>query len=196
MDFYSKVKWVLGILMVFILIVATNLIDRNNFKRVNESFVAIYEDRLIASDLVFEMFKLVNKKEVALKLTDTVFFNQENEIVNTNINNIVIRFELTKLTPDERVIFDDFKNNFETLKSLDNNLISSNFKNKINQQNMITHLNKNLDDLSKIQLTEGKRQMSIGKKALSSVEFLTQLEICLLIVLAITIQIIVMYKPK
>ncbi|WP_298492631.1 MCP four helix bundle domain-containing protein [uncultured Algibacter sp.] len=196
MEFYSKVKWVLGILMVFILIVATNLIDRNNFKRVNESVVAIYEDRLIASNLVFEMFKLVNKKEVALKLTDTLFFNQENEIVNTNINNLVLRFELTKLTPDEHVVFDDFKNNFETLKSLDNNFISSNFKNKINQENMITHINKNLDDLSKIQLTEGKRQMSIGKKALSSVEFLTQLEICLLILLAITIQIIVMYKPK
>jgi len=57
MRFYNKVKWVLGILIVFILILATNLIDRNNFIRVKDSVVTIYEDRLIASDLVFEMFK-------------------------------------------------------------------------------------------------------------------------------------------
>lgn len=76
MKLYNKIKWVLGIFMVFILILATNLIDRNNFIRVKDSVVTIYEDRLIASDLVFDMFKLVKKMEVALKLSDTLFFNQ------------------------------------------------------------------------------------------------------------------------
>ncbi|MFT6959062.1 MAG: hypothetical protein ACJA17_000150 [Polaribacter sp.] len=31
MTFYNKVKWVLGIFMIFILIIATNLIDKSNF---------------------------------------------------------------------------------------------------------------------------------------------------------------------
>jgi hypothetical protein len=196
MKFYDKIKWVLGILIVFILILATNLIDRNNFIRVKDSVVTIYEDRLIASNLVFEMFKLVKKKEVALKLSDTVYFDQKNQIINGSIKNLILRFEQTKLTPEEKIIFKNLKSNFETLKSLESNLLESNFKTKNNQEQILTNINTNLDDLSKIQLLEGRRQMSIGKKATSTIELFTQIEIGLLIFLAIVIQIIVMYKPK
>ncbi|MBN2867557.1 MAG: chemotaxis protein, partial [Flavobacteriaceae bacterium] len=60
----------------------------------------------------------------------------------------------------------------------------------------ISKIKKNLEDLSKIQLLEGSKQMSISKKAIDSVELFTQIEIYLLIFLAIVIQIIVMYNPK
>ncbi|WNH08643.1 MCP four helix bundle domain-containing protein [Thalassobellus suaedae] len=196
MKLFNKIKWVLGILMVFILILATNLIDRNNFIRVKDSVVTIYEDRLIASDLVFKIFKLVKKKEVALKLSDTVFFNQENDNTNEHIRDFILMYEQTRLTPEEYTIFKYFKSNFKLLKDYETTFIASNFKNKGNQEDLIISINKNLDDLSKIQITEGRRQMSIGKKATSAVELLTQIEICLLIVLAIVIQIIVMYKPN
>ena len=196
MKFYNKIKWVLGILIVFILILATNLIDRNNFIRVKDSVFTIYEDRLIASNLVFEMFKLVKKKEVALKLSDTVYFDQKNQIINGSIKNLILRFEQTKLTPEEKIIFKNLKSNFDTLKGLENKFIASNFKNKNNQEQILTNINTKLDDLSKIQLLEGRRQMSIGKKATSTIELFTQIEIGLLIFLAIVIQIIVMYKPK
>ena len=54
MTFFNKIKWTLGILMVFVLIVTTNLIDRNNFVRVKDSVVSIYEDRLVAKNLILE----------------------------------------------------------------------------------------------------------------------------------------------
>ena len=73
MAFYNKVKWVLGILVVFLLIVATNLIDRNNFVRVRESVETLYEDRLIANDLLFELAKTVQENEIAVHLSDTSF---------------------------------------------------------------------------------------------------------------------------
>jgi len=60
----------------------------------------------------------------------------------------------------------------------------------------ISEVKDNLYDLSKIQLDEGKKQMSISEKAISSVELFTQIEIYILIFLAILIQIIVIYKPK
>lgn len=151
MKLYNKIKWVLGIFMVFILILATNLIDRNNFIRVKDSVVTIYEDRLIASDLVFDMFKLVKKMEVALKLSDTLFFNQKNNIANSKINNLILRFELTELTCEEQTIFKNLKRNFESLKSVERNFVASNFKDKSNQEDIIININKNFDDLSKIQ---------------------------------------------
>ena len=111
MTFYNKIKWVLGILMIFTLILATNLIDRNNFFRVKDSVVTIYEDRIIANDLIFEMSKLVHEKEVAIALSDSVFFIQTNLDVNNNIQNLISRFELTKLTIEESKIFNELKNN-------------------------------------------------------------------------------------
>ena len=66
MAFYNKLKWILGIFVVFLLIVATNLIDRNNFVRIRESIETIYEDRLIADDLIFELSKKI--KNAGIKL--------------------------------------------------------------------------------------------------------------------------------
>lgn len=88
MTFLNKIKWILGILLVFVLIVTTNLIDRNNFVRVRDSVVTIYEDRLIAKELIYEMSKLVNTKEIALIAKDSSFFNKKNQTLNTQIEGI------------------------------------------------------------------------------------------------------------
>src|SRR5690606_29299306 len=85
MAFYNKIKWILGILMVFVLIITTNLIDRNNFIRVRDSVVTIYEDRLIANDLIFEISKLVQEKEMAVAMSDSVFF----EYLSLNFENTI-----------------------------------------------------------------------------------------------------------
>jgi len=196
MTFYNKVKWVLGILMIFFLIIATNLIDKSNFTRVKDSVVAIYEDRLIANDLIFEISNSIRQKEVALAISDSIFFKVDNIKINDNIQDYVLSFEQTKLTLTEANIFRDFKNNLELLTNSEIIFSQSNFKNKIPLFRKISDVQKNLYDLSKIQLDEGKRQVSISEKAISSIELFTQIEIYILILLAILIQIIVVYKPK
>ena len=69
MTFFTKIKWVLSVLLVFFLILATNLIDKDNFRRVKNSIVTIYEDRLVANDLIFELSQLVHQKELAAAKT-------------------------------------------------------------------------------------------------------------------------------
>lgn len=64
MGIYNKIRWVLGIFMVFFLIVAINLIDRDNFIRVNNSVQTIYEDRLVAQVLIFEFSASIQEKEI------------------------------------------------------------------------------------------------------------------------------------
>ena len=196
MTFYNKIKWVLGILMIFTLVLTTNLIDRNNFVRVKDSVVTIYEDRIIANDLIFEMSELVHEKEIAIVLSDSVFFNQMNLNVNSNIQNLISRFELTKLTIEESKIFRELKNNFQTLINSENKFINSNFSDKTKVLKYISNIKFNLDDLSKVQLNEGRKQMSISKHAIDKVELFTHIEVYFLVFLAIIIQIIVMYQPK
>jgi len=196
MAFYNKVKWVLGILMVFVLIIATNLIDRNNFLRVKDSILTIYEDRLVADDLIFEMARSVHQKEVAIAKSDSVFFLKENSKVNKDIQIFVSRFEQTKLTAEEKRIFNKLIKNLENLENLEIAFIKSKFVNDNLLVKQISNVKENLYVLSKIQLNEGGRQMSISKKAIETVELFTQIEVLMLILLAILIQIIVIYKPE
>jgi hypothetical protein len=194
MSFYNKIKWILGILLIFILILSTNLIDRNNFVRVKDSVVTIYEDRLIANDIIFEISKSVHEKEIALALSDSVFLSQTNIKVNDTIQSLIKRFELTKLTLEERKIFDDLKNNLQSLVTSENRFVNSGFANRNDVLKHLSKIKNNLDALSKVQLSEGRKQMSISKHAIDTVELFTQIEIYLLVFLAIIIQIIVIYK--
>ncbi|WP_138432844.1 MCP four helix bundle domain-containing protein [Winogradskyella algicola] len=196
MSFFNKIKWILGILLVFVLIASTNLIDRNNFVRVRDSVVTIYEDRLIAKELIFEMSKSVNKKEIALISRDSLFFIEKNSKVNTQLNNLISRFEQTKLTKEESVIFEDLKLNFKSLSKLETKKLSFDPEKTSASLILISSIKDNLDELSKIQIREGGRQMSISKKAIDTVELFTQIEIYFLVFLAIVIQIIVIYNPK
>ena len=196
MAFYDKLKWVLGILMIFVLIISTNLIDKNNFIRVRDSVVTIYEDRLIANDLIFDMLKSLQKKELAVKLEDSTFFKSQNSKINTNLQSLVSGYEETKLTSEEARVFNDLKNNIQSLLDSENQFVNSDYIDNSKVASTIESLKTNLSDLSKIQLNEGRRQMSISKRALESVELFTQIEIYILVLLAIVIQIIVMYKPK
>ncbi len=196
MVFYNKLKWILGILMIFVLIIATNLIDKNNFVRVRDSVVTIYQDRLIANDLIFEMLKSVQQKELAVSLSDSTFFKNQNSKVNDNLQSLVSRFEQTKLTSEEAQVFKDLKRNVQTLIDSESQFLNSGYSDDSQIFNHIASLKNNLNDLSKIQLNEGSRQMSISKRALDTIELFTQIEIYILVFLAILIQVIVMYKPK
>ncbi len=196
MKIFDKVKWILAILMVFVLILATNLIDKNNFVRVRDSVVTLYEDRLVAKSLIFDMSKAIQRKEVAVLKNDTTFFNDFNKNVNADLDRLISSFKTTKLTNEETKLFKRLEENFSDLKSAENTYKNSNFQDKTALQNQIIQFQSNLDDLSDIQLKEGSRQLSLSKEALKTVELYTQIEIYFLVGLAIAVQIIILYNPR
>ncbi len=196
MSFYNKLKWILGITLIFVLIIATNLIDRNNFLRIRDAVTTIYEDRLIANDLIFQMLTSVHQKQLAFNTTDTLFFNKQNDKVNAVLQSYVMQFEKTKLTDEEAEVFADLKKNMDRLFSTEKQFLASNFSTLLQVNQQIDLVITNLNTLSAIQLNEGKKQMSISEGAVESVELFTQIEIYILIFLAVLVQLIVMYKPK
>jgi hypothetical protein len=196
MSFYNKLKWILAIVLVFVLLVTTKLIDSRHFKKVKDSVVTIYEDRLIADDLIFEMSRSLHEKEIAAVVIDTAFYNGENNNVNQDIEDYIKRFEQTKLTPKEKTVFDNFKANFLRLKKTEQSFIGSGFSSNEGVLEDITSIRDNLYELTKIQLVEGNRQMSISKEAIESVDFYGKIEIYFLAFIAILILILVLFKPK
>lgn len=196
MAFLTKLKWILGISLVFLLIAATNLVDRSNFVQVKESVMTIYEDRLVVKDLILDMYKDMQKKKVAILTEDQQFFTQDNQAVNRNLSTLIERYEATKLTDNEGVVFEELKANIQSLLAAERQVESDNPEVESNLLGMISQIEANLDDLSDIQISEGRRQVSITKRATDSIELFTQLEIYVLIFLAIVIQVIILYRPS
>lgn len=196
MTLFNKIKWVLGILMVFVLIITTNLLDKNSFNKVKNSVETIYEDRLVAKNIIFDLSNAIHQKELAIATYDSIFFINKNIKLKSEIEASIAQFESTKLTLKEKNVFGDLKENLETLESLETDFVTSKFENKQRLANQILVVKENLYDLNEIQLKEGERQISISKRAIDTVELFTQIEIYLLIFLAIVIQIIIIYNPK
>lgn len=191
MELFNKIKWVLSVLLVFFLILTTNLIDKENFRRVKNSIVTIYEDRIVANDLIFEYLLLIHEKELAVASSDTDFFKERNAQVKKKIENLTSRYLTTKLTDREAVVFEMFREDLSKLERIE----ASMDVDKATYDNLLFDIKEKLNELSKIQLKEGRNQVALSKEAFDDVELFTQLEIYILIFLAIVVQIIILYKP-
>jgi len=196
MTILSKLKWFIGIFMVFFLIVATNLIDKKSFTRIKESVVSIYEDRLVAKKIIYDISNKIHQKELAIALNDSMFYQNENSSINEGIDELLLQFGETNLTKQEKFVLDQFKMNFIELKKLEKSFSISNLELSNNINLKIEKITDNLNALSVIQMEEGKKHMFISKKELNTVEIFTQMEIILLFILALIVQVIIMYKPK
>jgi hypothetical protein len=194
MEFINKVKWVLGILLVFLVIIATNLIDRKNFRQIRDTVVTIYEDRLVAKEMILGMTLLIKEKELAIARNNETFNSGRNLKVNEELEELIVKFQETRLTKNEEKVFDQLKRHLQDLYVIEGNLEDDGRKNEVLSK--IAIVNEDLLALSKIQMDEGKRQLAIGKKASDTVEIYTQVEFYLLIFLAIIIQLAVIYQPN
>ncbi|MFT6000164.1 MAG: hypothetical protein ACI81P_002625 [Neolewinella sp.] len=195
MTLLNKIKWVLGIALIFLLILTTNLIDRQNFMIVRNSIETLYADRLVAKNIIFDISKNIGHKEISYLKLEPVQVAAGVKASNTHINGQITLFTNTKLTPNEKAVFDRFKNSLQNLQEVEMEL-SAGQKTKSDLAEPLALVREYLDQLAAIQMLEGRRELYESKKAISSADLFTQLEIAVLIVLAIAIQVIIIYTPK
>lgn len=196
MKLFSKLKWIVIISVVFALVLATNLIDKRNFKSISDSIVSIYEDRLVVKNIILDMATAINQKEVAFLTQDTVFLTSENATLTEALKNDIQKFEQTNLTSKEIESLDLLKADIDLMLKAENELVEFQFASYDNYSKIIKELNKHLDALAHIQMQEGKKQFITSQRKMSTIELFTQIETYFLIILAVIALIIVLYKPK
>ena len=152
MIFYNKIKWIVGILLVFVIIVTTNLIDRNNFIRVKDSVETMYKDRVVADGLLFSLLGNLHEKEIAFISNEKGFYTKRNVQLNEEIELMISNYELTRLTEKEQVLFDKLKENLRLLSQSETNFANSDFVDISNLSGIFQEVKKNLRGLSNIQL--------------------------------------------
>ncbi len=193
MTVLSKIRWVASILLVFTIVLITNLIDKDNFRKLSDAVTTIYEDRIVASDLIFEMSRIIQAKEIAVVTGDTAFFQSKNDALNRETDVLIEGYEETKLTKKEQFVFDQLTEELKTLRSQEQK-----FQGELtgDLQKSLDSINGHLYDLAKIQLQEGRRQVFISDQAKYTLDLFARGEIIFLIIVAILVQIIILYKPK
>ena len=186
---------IVGLLML--LMYGSNLIERQSFKNISNTFKEVYNDRLVVegyifriSENLFEIQKLVDHCDSNFDYTTVI-----NEIAQKedNIMSIIINFEKTNLTENEEQYLTDFKSIIEKDLQIKNyNLLYSDSSGiNVSQVQLydqkISKAQQDLDNLSKIQLEEGEKLINKANIIINRTQIWSQFEVALLIILAIAL---------
>jgi hypothetical protein len=196
MKIIQKIKWVVGLSLVFIVVLGTNLLDRRNFKKIRHSIISIYEDRLVAKSMVYEMNDLVHLKNIAAVEQDSVFFSRRNIEVQKRLDSLFVSFTETRLTPFEKTVVEILSRELVKLKTQEARMIEGNFFVDESYRETIAESKKRLRSLADIQMQEGNRLFNSSEEILRSMQIHTQVELYFLVAMAILIQVILLIKPK
>jgi hypothetical protein len=139
---------------------------------------------------------VISEKQIAIVTKDSLEFQTKSTENNRTISSLLQRYDRTRLTENEKIVFEKLKADLEELKQLEQDFFISKQLGEDVVLEATKEVTSHLKDLSKIQLKEGKRQVSIGKQAIDTIDLFTQWEIIFLVVMGILIQIIILYKPK
>jgi len=203
MTILNKLKWTAALSVVFLLILATNLIDQDHFRKVRQSIVTIHEDRLVVTDYIYQLAMILSDKRLAIALNDTAYFGANKLADNDKMIGLISNFYDTKLTSEERKVLGSLEKNLNTLVEDEadfvvvvNNNEAKSLEIKSSIIDQIAVLKGNLNTLANIQMKEGRRQIAIANRSVDSIDLFTRIEIIALIIIGILFQIIILYKPK
>lgn len=196
----QKIKAACSLAIIFILVIATNLIDRNHFAELQESFSSVYKDRLLVENYIFKLSGLVHQKHMLLH--DTTTLEREQLQINRAIDTLLVAYEKTRYTQKETELFNAFKSALAQLQQLEHQYAtadnSSVLKSKIESKNI--QLISLLEGLSNIQMEEGKRLINQSNEVINTSHSISRVEIILLVVIGIFAQALVLasksLKPK
>ncbi|MFC3881977.1 MCP four helix bundle domain-containing protein [Algoriphagus namhaensis] len=202
----KKLKAILVIAVLLGLIYAKNSLERESFKEMGRAFTEVYEDRLVVnsyifsiSENLFEIQELVDHCDIDSDYSQAVnqIKSKEDEILT-----IISDFEQTKLTEKEAELLADFKKIIENdlrITSYDL-LYSDSLGVNVEQVKLydarISRAHNDLDQLSKIQVSEGDRVTRQAKRLLNRSQIWSQFEVALLVILILVLYLLIFRDSK
>lgn len=178
----------LALLVVFALILGTNLLDKNHFNTAQTALASIYEDRLVAQNYIFQITTIIHEKE--LRLNDPSNLSRKKKDYQ-KLEELIEAFSNTELTAEENRQFISLQNHLKELKKMDRDSIVP------NQKGQIFHKLKNdLNQLSETQINEGRNNTQLAQKSLNTNLLLSNLEIGFLIVIGMLLLFVIFYRGE
>lgn len=172
----------------FLLVLASNRLNNRNFSTVEQGVDSVFEDRLVVQEYIYTLNNYFHEKELFLA-NNAVYLDKMPQ--HPDIKNILVDFANTELTIEESLHLEELRENYAALKRLEDD--------QGNKEKIISVLNSisnNLDELSAVQLSEGKQLTQRSKRSLGMNQLLSTLEIVFLIIIGILFIVIVFKREK
>ncbi len=189
----QKMKVALAFGIVFILVFATLAIDKRHINTLQESFSSVYADRLLVEGYIYKLSGLFHSKKIIFNFQNIAAadISENNKEMNDSIRHLLVDYEKTKFTRDETMYFNQLKEDFQKLVKLEDDFLQSD-SNSIDVHNAIQmqhiKLSESLNQLSDIQMKEGKNLMDNTKKIVAASKITYRLEIAILLIIGLIIQ--------
>jgi hypothetical protein len=196
----QKTKVVFWSTIILVLVFAKNWIDNNNVATLDHSFTTVYDDRLVVESYIFLLSDHLYQKKISISSCSGSNVSQkivtEINYHNEAIAALIKDFEGTKLTTTESFYFKHLKEILQQIRSLETSLITadsqlSNANNSDELQRRFEIAMMDLNQLSKIQLAEGKVLKDKSKQIAAGSTLLTQFELTIIVGIALLIQILI-----
>lgn len=197
----GKIRTAASLIVVFLLVITTNVIDKTHFEIVQKSMTTVYEDRLVAKEYLYKISRQLQLKRNAFYQTDQEGLTGILIAANDSINHLIELFADTRLTEIEGKRLNGLKSKLEELKEFEKNQPNNQGQEQSAafQSGMNGHyaeVFQVLDALVEIQVAEGRRETMNSERAIESSNFISQLEIGALIILGLLIQLVIFLKPQ
>jgi hypothetical protein len=190
-----KVRALIIIGILLLLLYGKNLLERQSFRSISNTFTEVYNDRLVVEGYIFQISENLFQIQ---KLVDHCNLDYDySKVINEIASNensilaIISDFESTNLTEQEAGYLTDFKKIIQTdlnIKSYDllySDSIGINRAQVKIYDEKISLARKDLDNLSKIQMEEGEKLISKAKVLINRSQIWAQFEVALLIILVV-----------
>ncbi|WP_437396117.1 MCP four helix bundle domain-containing protein [Flagellimonas lutimaris] len=181
----------------FLLVLASNRLNQRNFSTVEQSVNSVFEDRLVVQGYIYRLNNLFHKMELAFVNNE---LNESFLTESSNIERILSDFEKTELTIKESEYLSDLRDSYVDLQLMEKSLLAKNelgraeVKNEISSK--LARINNDLDELSEVQLSEGRQLTQRSQRSLGMNQLLSSLEIVFLVIIGILFLLIVFHREK
>ncbi|MBA9079389.1 MCP four helix bundle domain-containing protein [Rufibacter quisquiliarum] len=194
----QKTKAALLLAVVMVLVIAKNMMDSRHVSQLGDSFSSVYEDRLLVESYIFQLSGHLYQKKMTVdncsSQGNTSGLREKISIHNAAITTLLHAYAKTKLTPAEAQCFEKFKQNMAAIKQLELSYLAAPSgglaKRQMDAQYSLAA--GNLEQLSGIQVSEGKALSDQTKRIIAGSALLTQFELGVLICLGLMIIAIVL----
>lgn len=196
-----KISAALLLSAIFVLLFIKNTLDSKHVTSLGSSFSSVYEDRLVVESYIYRMSEHLFRKKI---LIDTCADVPTAGIVepliskyNSTINEIIAEYEDTRLTEEEELYFERFKENITRLADLEAAFFKTMREGgdlraaRVHINTQFNQASQNLDELSAIQLSEGKALNEQSQKIVADSSLLTQFEIGIIVAIGLMILVLV-----
>ncbi|WP_343485997.1 hypothetical protein [Allomuricauda sp. d1] len=195
---WQRFQLAVALLVVFLLVFATNRLDRRHFMTVQNTVTSVYEDRVVAQNYIYELNKLFGDKKMAVATNSKSLVV---ESVNGDIEKLIDAFAQTKLTKSEAKYFKNLQQNFLKIKGQEQavgKLTNDNesVKHREAMLSNLSNIQRDLDNLAETQVKEGRQMTEIAQKSLNMNEMLSRIEILFLIVIGLVLQFVIFFRNK